>query len=1188
MSIAAVAHEYIYGINYNINSNALFSTNDEILFVTGTCIIRYDINKKKQFFLMGSQECIEISALCISNNKRFLTFAEITDTIIHIVVYDLRLMVIVKNIPLEKLPKNTRVMIIRFSDDDKYLYIQTGAPDWKIYQYKLDKAVLTMVINNMPPSYHPNLLDDPNYNDNDYLYEMSINKDPKFLVSVVGKGYLRVFSFKKGSYDYIDISRPDKPTEYLCHCWLNNYLLMAGSKEGRVDVFNFSGTFISSLDNAHDTIETDDNPVNSICTLKEGFALTGKNIVTIYKLNSLGSFDIKSDSIKELNTNKVMFSSNNYKILKKLKLTNDNTINVSGLVKNQSEDELVCYASNNQLFFIDLYKCEESALNDLDEGGNEDNHYLFSQLSLSYHTQGISALDICARKSLIATCSKDHSLRIWNYIDNNVELIKYFQEEAYCLSIHPSGLYIIVGFNDKLRFMNILVDDIRTFKEFNIRNCRECKFSNGGQYFAAVCGNDIHVYSTWSFELLTVMTGHNGKINSVKWSKDDTKMVSCGKDGAVYLWSVENSSKRREGEHVLKNCDYTCAVLAHNNSSIYVVGSDKALKEIEDSQVTREMNTKEVYTQIILSNSGKMLFAGTSRGTIRAIRYPFNSITEVEYREHKAHSKAVTALQISCDDKYLFSAGEDGNIFIFQINEREDKHKINISYGNEMLITKTELEEKISKIIELKTRLEELKLERDYQLRNNDVDFNKEQNTLIKEHRGKLEYLNNENKNLKNLIEYEREKHEEKFAKEIENYEKTIQELESLNNYKLMSKYKKYEQLERELAKIQSKWEKEVKELNSKNFAELEKISMSNDKILNEKEEDINSLKERLYKQNKENDEIMIQTKEDSEIEIENIKKKYDDIIKGQKETAAYMKGENGIMKKKFTSFYAEIETHKAELERIQAECRRLKDIISKMEKNIASVNREILVREEMVHDKEKNIFDLKKENQELEKYKYVLDYKIKELKTQIEPREHEIDEISEKIIELDEDLQIFKKKNQNFEESIEEIKEKIKNLIRMIDKEKVTIRSYLSIVTKFRVSLNCLVNVILEPKLLKKTFEKIYKQFLEYVKDLEEEDKMDENTKMEILRQQNTMMRQIKKYKGQIIEEEKQSNKELTSMLNNNIDLISELSNLLCQVKIERLRYTNTQRTLKRVMLIAQQVEKRENNMHKYKQYYV
>jgi len=61
----------------------------------------------------------------------------------------------------------------------------------------------------------------------------------------------------------------------------------------------------------------------------------------------------------------------------------------------------------------------------------------------------------------------------------------------------------------------------------------------------------------------------------------------------------------------------------------------------------------------------------------------------------------------------------------------------------------------------------------------------------------------------------------------------------------------------------------------------------------------------------------------------------------------------------------------------------------------------------------------------------------------------------------------------------------------------------------------------------------------LEYVKDIEEEDKMDEDTHNEILRQQNTMIHQIKRYKNQIIEEEKQTNSELASMLNNNIELI-------------------------------------------------
>ena len=44
----------------------------------------------------------------------------------------------------------------------------------------------------------------------------------------------------------------------------------------------------------------------------------------------------------------------------------------------------------------------------------------------------------------------------------------------------------------------------------------------------------------------------------------------------------------------------------------------------------------------------------------------------------------------------------------------------------------------------------------------------------------------------------------------------------------------------------------------------------------------------------------------------------------------------------------------------------------------------EIRERDETIGDKEKRIYDLKKKNQELEKFKFVLDYKIKELKKQV------------------------------------------------------------------------------------------------------------------------------------------------------------------------------------------------------------
>ncbi len=43
------------------------------------------------------------------------------------------------------------------------------------------------------------------------------------------------------------------------------------------------------------------------------------------------------------------------------------------------------------------------------------------------------------------------------------------------MALHPSGLFILVGFSEKLRLMNLLIDDIRPFKEFLIRGCKEVR-----------------------------------------------------------------------------------------------------------------------------------------------------------------------------------------------------------------------------------------------------------------------------------------------------------------------------------------------------------------------------------------------------------------------------------------------------------------------------------------------------------------------------------------------------------------------------------------------------------------------------------------------------------------------------------------------------------------------------------------
>jgi hypothetical protein len=49
----------------------------------------------------------------------------------------------------------------------------------------------------------------------------------------------------------------------------------------------------------------------------------------------------------------------------------------------------------------------------------------------------------------------------------------------------------MVGFTDKVRFLNVFKDSVRQFTPINIKGCREIRFSNGGHLFA--CANQNHI-----------------------------------------------------------------------------------------------------------------------------------------------------------------------------------------------------------------------------------------------------------------------------------------------------------------------------------------------------------------------------------------------------------------------------------------------------------------------------------------------------------------------------------------------------------------------------------------------------------------------------------------------------------------------------------------------------------------------
>ena len=191
-----------------------------------------------------------------------------------------------------------------------------------------------------------------------------------------------------------------------------------------------------------------------------------------------------------------------YKRVKAFKIEN-NAVKIKNLAVSPSEEQLVCTLANNQVYVLTLSNTDILKTDEMN----------FELLSQAFHSHAVTGLDTCVRKPLIATCGIDKSVRVWNYMDKSTDLFKVFTEEVFAISFHPSGLHVLAGFSDKLRLMNLLMDDIRPYKELAIKACRECRFSNGGQCFAAVNGNTIQIYSTYTCENIGNLRGHNGKVS---------------------------------------------------------------------------------------------------------------------------------------------------------------------------------------------------------------------------------------------------------------------------------------------------------------------------------------------------------------------------------------------------------------------------------------------------------------------------------------------------------------------------------------------------------------------------------------------------------------------------------------------------------------------------------------------------
>merc|ERR1719456_200154 len=699
-------------------------------------------------------------------------------------------------------------------------------------------------------------------------------------------------------------------------------------------------------------------------------------------------------------------------------------VTVKSMAMSPTEEVLACTTSSAQLYQLSLVSSDMLKADELPT---------VEPMLTGFHVGPILGMDVCIRKPLVVTCGTDKTVRVWNYVDKTCELCRSFNEEAYSVAFHPSGFHLIVGFSDKLRLMNLLMEDMRPFKDLPIKACREVRFSHGGHMFAAVNSNTIQVFKTYSCEMICNLRGHNNKVRSLSWTADDTTLVSAGMDGAVYEYNILNDG-RRESDWVHKGTNFSCVIVytdpSTGGNTTYVVGSDKMLREVAGSSMQNYLVAGKNIGQICLSNSAKTMFSSVSEpeqpGCIRCYKFPLDG----EYIEYQAHAGPATRLRVTVDDQYLFSAGEDACLFIFDVRKKDrvvskrDK-EATLPFADEIMVTRTFLDEKQAKLGDLERQVEELRNQIDFQLRHRDSYHKEKMSELedkytqeIEQERTKFELLREE----KNDMEME---YEENFKNVDELHAKQIQDLEANFQHKMMIEVAKYQKLAAEREREHEEWQRQHKallEAHQRKVAELQKK-------FGDQETDDRAHKTRIIEEKELNSKVhgetLNQLEKDADTEIEELKRRYKENLSAEHDDKVRLKGQAGIHRKHHEDLKRQMQKKDEELRMQQDEARKKQEWVDKLIRERELNLKEIKERDKMIGDKEQRIYDLKKQNQELEKFKFVLDYKIKELKAQIDPKNDDIAEMKTQIQAMDAELEDYMRKNKQLALDISQLQMK-------------------------------------------------------------------------------------------------------------------------------------------------------------------
>lgn len=1088
--------QFVFGVRDDIRNSVHFWSENKIVYAAGHNVIDYNIEERIQRFYPPMEGSTVISALTMSSKRNLVAFAESQRSRGAIVnIYD-------KNqrkrrclISTNSNATNISSMAFSTDKDERYLLILYGAPATSLLYWCWNSPNHKGTL----PLKHPVESSKCSFNPLDSTLCVLTGKNTFLLVQIepTSDNVRESFSLKVLA-DKVNADA-EHSRNYTSHCWTPDGVLVLGTDKGELLAVNSAGGLIG-MARIHKRIDSLEQHQHGIA-----LACEGPTVITMSF-----SKDNKEEMFKETSVHSL----------------GDEGGRVTSLAANPVLDKmLVCITTGKQLLRLGVNRKPQ-------------------ELISNFHSKSVIGMDVCVRKPLVATCSEDNTIRVWNFAEKTLEL-KFKSPEISPLSLafHPSGLLLAVGCPDKVYIMSVYLDTLKVAQEIPVKQFREVAFSNGGQYLAVSHSNLLQVFNFYTMEVVPNLTISPAKIQTIQWYEDDTGLVTS--DLSNYVSFCELDAQLTS---VLVNSKHAIAgvVKIPGSPAAFVACSDLTVKEIADGTVNKKLELTGNPGQLAITRNKKLFFVGlaeaTSPGVLKCFKYPLSSNESIEIQ---AHARKIQKMKVSFNDKYLFTAGADGCVIVYELSDRDRIRDVKapaLKYSDEILTDRQQINDIQQRLEEAIGNTKEFAVNKTSEQDSIMAGLTQEAESFmlrIKQKRveyeeakvrneGTLSVLNAEHDSkLKKTVQAKvgeldlsKRKHLEKHAKKSTDYNKKSLELESLLREQEAARVRLFQENANAIAK--------QREINS----QAEEAAMA------ELSQRAKELESKLENQK----EIISQILKDNDTELNMMSKEYNTQLQKKNEQVVKLRGEHQVNTNKVEDFNRKSEELVRDIKELKESLNKARAEERVLENQIIGLNAILDEKSREIAKLEQEIYQHKKEAQKLEKFKFVLDYKIKELKREMNPREQQIESLREKTTQMDKKLKKFNKLNVFLRCRFKELKDTQQSLQEEITNNREKLRKNTIHVKECLDALDYCVRFINLPEKLR---EAVFEKLEPYKKESEQATKLPSAISHEFKTQEEFMANSVKTLERELEASKKIRKNSNKLVRNQNKVLIMEIQRL-------------------------------------------